>query len=261
MVKLEIIEEESNEKQFINFKSEGTFYELAKQIKNSTNFTIPKYFYLITDGDKLKTQGKIKFYENQKIKIRDVESLEGFAINFNDITCGNILYIPVSSEVPERKEVSNGMDLIPQLSEVPKWREVCNGINLFGRCEIENCVAYDKEIVAKIDDDNYDLCKNNGQMNCPMCNSKCESKTVGFYNCYYNYYGVKYDENKDKTEKFGVEIPNLSKSVINNNDTVIVNGKAIKINKTEFGNASYFSPDNGVVQFIKLVFQVKKYFE
>ena len=260
MVKLEIIEEKTNKKEFINFNSEGTFYDLALEIKNGTNFILPNYFSLITDGKKLKTLGKIKFYENQKIKIRDIESLEGFAINFNDITCGNILLIEVSSKEPERREVSNGINLIPQLSEVPEWREVCNGINLFGICSNKNCVAYDKEIVAKIDDENYELTKYNGQMKCPMCHNNCDCKNVGFYNCYYNYYGTKYDEIKDKTEKFGVEIPNFSKSVIKSNDTVIVNGKEIKINKTELENASYFSADNGEVQFIKLVFQVKKYF-
>ena len=113
MVKLEIIEEESNKKEFINFNSEGTFYDLALEIKNGTNFILPNYFNLITDGKKLKTLGKIKFYENQKIKIRDIESLEGFAINFNDITCGNILLIEVSSKEPEWREVSNGINLIP----------------------------------------------------------------------------------------------------------------------------------------------------
>ena len=94
-------------------------------------------------------------------------------------------------------------------------------------------------------------------MKCPICNTKCLSKNVAFYNCYYNCYGKKYD--KDNIECFGVEIPNFSNAVINNNDCVNVNGKEIKVNKTELGNASYFSTDNGHVQYIKLNFQVKKF--
>ena len=60
-------------------------------------------------------------------------------------------------------------------------------------------------------------------------------------------------------EKFGVEIPNFSNAVINDNDCVNVNGKEIKVNKTELGNASYCSTDNGNIQYINLNLQVKKF--
>ena len=239
MVKLQIIEEETGIKKIIKFKSRGTFYELAAKIKKE-NFTIPKHFFLISKEDKLPTTGIIEFNQNQQIIIRDADTLEGFGVNFNDITCGHFNLIEVSNEAPD-------------------WRVVCNGINLFGNCENKNCKAYNQEVIAQIYNDNYNMTENNGIMKCPMCNNNCTAKTVGFYNCYYNYYGIKYDEDKDQTEKFGIEIPNFSKAVINNNDTVIVNGKEIKVQKTEIGNCSYFSPENGVVQFIELFLQVKKY--
>ena len=44
MVKLLIIEEETGHKKYINFKSEGTFYELASKIRNE-NFNLPKFFF------------------------------------------------------------------------------------------------------------------------------------------------------------------------------------------------------------------------
>ena len=244
MVKLLIIEEETGNKKYINFKSEGTFYELASKIRNE-NFKLPKYFFLLSDGNKLSTKGKIKFYENQKIKIRDPESLEslgGIALYFNDVTCGNIDLIPVSNN-----------------NDIPEWREVCNGINLIGLCENQNCKAYNQEVYAQIHDDNYSITENNCQMKCPICKNICLSKNVAFYNCYYNVYGVKYDNNKDTIEKFGVQIPNFSNAVINDNDSVNVNGKKIKVNKTELGNASYCSTDNGNIQYIKLNLQVKKF--
>ena len=240
MVNLLIIEKETGKKKYINFKSEGTFYELALKIKNE-NFNLPQYFYLITDGEKLSTKGKIKFYENQKIKIRDPESLENIrAVYFNDVTCGNINLIPVSND-----------------NDIPNWREVCKGINLIGVCENKNCKAYNQEVYAKIHDENYNITKNNGLMECPICNTKCLSKNIAFYNCYYNCYGKKYDG--VKIECFGDKIPDFSNAVINNNDCVNVNGKEIKVNKTELGNASYFSTDNDHVKYIKLIFQVKKF--
>ena len=43
MVKLQIIEEETGIKKIIEFKSRGTFYELAAKIKK--DFTIPNHFF------------------------------------------------------------------------------------------------------------------------------------------------------------------------------------------------------------------------
>jgi len=43
-------------------------------------------------------------------------------------------------------------------------------------------------------------------MNCPICNWNCVVKTFGFYKCYFNIYGIKYNKAKDEIKKFGVEI-------------------------------------------------------
>jgi hypothetical protein len=43
-------------------------------------------------------------------------------------------------------------------------------------------------------------------MNCLLCNIFCVVKTVGFYKCYFNIYGNKFNEEKDEVEKFGDDI-------------------------------------------------------
>ena len=96
-------------------------------------------------------------------------------------------------------------------------------------------------------------------MNCRICNWNCVVKTFGFYKCYFNIYGIKYNEEKDENEKFGVEIKDFWKQEINTDNSVLVNGKRIQVNKTDEDSVSKFNEYNGEANFIKLVFQVKKF--
>ena len=240
MVILKIYDEDEGKTYNITFPSKGTFYELAAEIKKN-NINLPELFNLITESKKLKTNETYNFKENQLIKIRDVEGLESYGMDFTDLTVGKIKLIGLSNKAPE-------------------WRKVNKGINLFGICECKNCKAYNKEVIHMIKENKYSLTENNGLMKCPICENNVQSKTVGFFNCYYNYYGIKYDEDKDETIKFGVEIPNFDKSIINDDNTVIVNGKKITIGKTPKDMTNYFSEtDNKKIKFIKLIFQVKKF--
>ena len=108
-----------------------------------------------------------------------------------------------------------------------------------------------------IKENNYSLIENNGIMKYPVCNNNVKSKIVGFFNCYFNYYGIKYDENKEEAVKFGVEIPNFDKCIINDDNTVIVNGKKIYFEKTPKNITNYFyESDNGNVHFLYVVIMI-----
>ena len=73
-----------------------------------------------------------------------------------------------------------------QLYTGPKYLTITKGINLFGNCENKSCVTYNKEVIERIYDNEFDMIKQQGTMKCPMCNCLCKVNTVGFYNFYYN---------------------------------------------------------------------------
>ena len=223
MVNLIIIDEDSGNERNISFNSEGTFYELAQAIKDS-GMEFPEFFNLLTNGAKLEASEtkKISFTENQKIKIRKVSLLKVGSVG-------------------------------------TKYLRVIKGINLFGECENEKCEAYKKKVIQKIKENEYDMTKNQGTMKCPICNSLCMASTVGFYDCFYNIYGTKFDESNDDIEKFGTKIPDLEDATITGDNTIIINGQKIEIKKTEKGNVTYFNEATGKTKFLKLIFQVKKW--
>ena len=45
-------------------------------------------------------------------------------------------------------------------------------------------------------------------MECPMYKGNCCVNTVGFYQCYFNIYRMKYDEETEENVKFGKKFPN-----------------------------------------------------
>ena len=166
-----------------------------------------------------------------------------FSTFFNDVSKQKIQKLEV-------KNLANGCG----------WRYCCPGIYLFGICENKNCKAVNEEVIQIINDWEYDLCKNFGRMECPMCKSICSSNTVGFYKCYYNIYGLIYREGSDENEKFGKKIPNFNSINITNDNYVLVGGQQYKIQKTDGENIfKYDETNDGKADFIKLIFQVKKF--
>ena len=76
----------------------------------------------------------------------------------------------------------------------------------------------------------------------------------------FNIYGNKLNVEKDEVEKFGVEIKDFWKQDINIDNTVLVNGKKVKVNKTDDEDVSKFNEyDYERNDFLKLVFQIKKF--
>ena len=63
-----------------------------------------------------------------------------------------------------------------------------------------------------------------------------------------------------KTVITNVKINDFDKSFVNDDNTVIVNGKKITVGKTPKNVTNYFDEkENGNIQFIELTFQVKKF--
>ncbi len=243
MVYLTVIDEDSGEKRTVEFSSSGTYYDLARTIRDKGKFQLPKYFKLLTNGKSLKADQKEELYftEGQTIKIRDSQALENFGlINITDVTNGCTDYLDISDTAPD-------------------WRTVDNGINLFGYCENKDCKAFEKEVIEMIKENEFDICKIQGIMHCPMCKCPVKVGTIGFYNCYFNFYGSKYDRENDELEKFGKQIKNFETVKVSSDDTVVVNGEKITVSKTKPNKTTYFNDKNGKADFAKLVLQVQNF--
>ena len=165
----------------------------------------------------------------------------GFAINFYDV----IKQVISKFEI---RNLGNGLG----------WRYCCPGIYLFGICGNKNCRAGNEEVIQIINEWEYDITKSKGMMECPMCKNKCVANTVGFYKCYYNIYGIKYNED-EKEIFFGKKIPNFNSIDIINDNYVLIDEQQYKVQKTEGENIFKYDESNGEATFIKLIFQVKKF--
>jgi hypothetical protein len=243
MVNLNFYFEDTDKYYNISFPSSGTFDDLVDKILE-LNIPLSDDSFLLTKGSKIELEKKYDFEENQKIIVRKEGTLECL-ITFNDVAC------KTKDAIIKRKvhKVSNGCG----------YRYICPGINLYGVCGNKNCKAYSQEVIQMIKENELNLVKKKGLMQCPICEGNFDAKTVGFYKCYFNIYGIKYNEEKDENEKFGVAIEDFCNQEINTDNTVLVNGKKIQVNKTDEDSVSKFNEYNGEADFIKLVFQVKKF--
>ncbi len=243
MVNLNFYFEDTDKYYNIPFPSSGTFDDLVDKILE-LNIPLSDDSFLLTKGSKIELEKKYDFEENQKIIVRKEGTLECL-ITFNDVAC------KTKDAIIKRKvhKVSNGCG----------YRYICPGINLYGVCGNKNCKAYSQEVIQMIKENELNLVKKKGLMQCPICEGNFDAKTVGFYKCYFNIYGIKYNEEKDENEKFGVAIEDFCNQEINTDNTVLVNGKKIQVNKTDEDSVSKFNEYNGEADFIKLVFQVKKF--
>ena len=242
MVNLNFYFEDTDKYYNISFPSSGTFEDLVDKILE-LNIPLTDDSFFLTKGNRIELEKKYNFEENQKIIVRKEGALECL-ITFNDVSS------KTKDAIIKRKvhKISNGCG----------YRYVSPGINLYGVCGNKNCKAYSKEVIQMIKDNELNLVKIRGFMQCPICEGKNDAKTVGFYKCYFNIYGIKYNEEKDENEKFGVEIKDFWKQEINTDNSVLVNGKRVQVNKSDEDSVSKFNEYNGEADFIKLVFQVKK---
>ena len=243
MVNLNFYFEDTDKYYNISFPSSGTFEDLVDKILE-LNIPLTDDSFFLTNGNRIELEKKYNFEENQKIIVRREGALEAFITTFNDVS-------KTKDAIIKRK--------VNKVSKGCGYRYICPGINLYGVCGNKNCVAYSQEVIQMIKDNELNLVKKKGLMQCPMCEGNYDAKTIGFYKCYFNIYGIKYNEEKDENEKFGVEIKDFWNQEINTDNSVLVNGKRVQVNKTDEDSVSKFNEYNGEADFIKLVFQVKKF--
>ena len=240
VVTINVIDDNCDKYQ-IEINNKATFDDIILALLDK-NIEVPDDVMLLKDSSKMEIDKTYTFSNNERIILRNAAYLEGYTIQFNDVTKKRVQQLKVT-------KTNKGCG----------YRYVTPGINLYGVCTCNNCKAFNKEVIEMIKDTELDLTKRKGTMECPMCKSKIECQTVGFYKCYYNIYGLKYDEENDENEKFGKKIPNFNSITINTDDTVLINGQKYKVEKTYGETLSKFEETNGNATFIKLIFQVKRF--
>lgn len=241
MANLLLYDDDSDKSYSISFSTKGTLEDLLKSIINE-GIDVPDNCVLYTKSKKMDFDKTYCFEENQKITMKNADFFE-CAISFNDVTKEKIKKLKV---------------VYSKKGDEKTGRTVCCGINLFGICTNKNCKKNGKEVIQMIIKDEYDLVENGGLMECPICNCPCQAKTVGFYKCYYNIYGLKFNKKTKQNEEYGKKITNFKNITLSKNNTVNIDGKEYKINKAEDDCISKFSEENGEARFIELFFQVKK---
>ena len=259
LISIKIINEDEKEETLTLIKPELTFDELIKAI-NKTKITYNENYQLLTSKHTItKSKEKIKFEDKEELIIRDPNANQAHIIGENNGPHNYVKKINVNLKNKELQERNVKL----KDPNIPYWRTVSWGINLFGFCENNKCKAFKNEVVNFKRVEYYDLIKDGLKMYCPECNCPVNGITIGFYNCYYNFYGKQIinKENDDDQEikRFGKEIKNFEKVKIFNENKVNLNGEEYAIYKTKKNKATYFPiENNGDGFFSQLIFQMRK---
>ena len=243
MIQLLIYHEEEDNLQKIDFpQTGGNLNDLKIKIRNkfpnvNGNFRIIRE----QDNQEIKSISNITFEEEETLLIRDDRNNENNALFFVDVT-------NPENKISVKIENENNEDIPPYLT-------VRKGINLIGDCPKHNQVfnTVNNSSICY----NYDYIETNGRMTCPECNSSIECKNIGFFQCYYNFYGLKQNKNK-KFEEFGKEIPDFENINIDEHNIVNINGESYPINKTKPDKMEcFYNDENKRVKFVDLIFQIR----
>ena len=238
MINIKVLDEKGNKTE-IQIREKGiNEKELLEIIKKKTLIKIPENGVQIIDINKDKViRGDIQLSDNDKIKIKNTKGNE--AIIFGDITKDKIIKFKAEED-----------------SSIPEYRRVKPGLNILGQCDNENCDLYEKDIAIPIEEEEYDAVKEKFQGKCIKCKNKIDAKSIAFYRCFYNYYGIKYLKKENKNESFGEEVKDFQFLEIPSDLKINNNGKSYTIHKAE--DIVYYVEDIERVNFIELKFQVHK---
>ena len=242
MINIKVFDEKGNKTE-IQIKAKGiNEKELLEIIKKKTLIKIPENGAQIIDIKKDKViKGDIQLSDGDEIKIKNTKGNE--AIIFGDITKDKIINL-----------------IAEQDSSIPEYLGVMPGLNIFGKCDNEKCDLCNQPVIAiPIEKEEYDAVKEEFLVKCRKCKCTIKGKTIAFYRCFYNYYGIKYleNENENKIEPFGEEIKDFQFIEIPSDLKININGKSYTIHKAE--DISIYEEDIEKVNFIKLKFQVHKW--
>ena len=239
MIKINIYIERDDINLSIDFPKQGEYYSNFIKRLEKEKIKIPKKIQLIRDDSELK-DNYLQFSDNDSIILRDISKQENYAINFADISPENM----IEEEILCNDYVPNYLTLNP-------------GINLIGECDNKKCNANNKMVISHIKEDNYNMNQNKGIMKCPECHSRIDIKNIAFYNCYFNEYGKKVQENQ--IVSFGKKIEDFKNVQIFDNKYIRINGENYEIKKTNKGKYITFDISKSDITYIELVFQIKKF--
>ena len=153
---------------------------------------ILKYKDQILDDTKPFNFYEIKTNSDLTLEIKQSGNKEA-GIMFNDVTKNNFKILKPSKDAPD-------------------WRYICRGLNIEGICENKKCKAYNKNVFCPmVEFEIFDLILNSELVICPMCKSNFDAKTCAFYDCFYSFSGIKYDENNQQIKIANQEFPKVGK--------------------------------------------------
>ena len=133
-------------------------------------------------------KGDIQLSDNDKIMIKNTKGNEG--IIFGDITKDKIIHLIAEED-----------------SSIPEYLGVMPGLNIFGKCDNEKCDLCNQPVIAiPVEEEEYDAVEKGFLVKCRKCKCIVKGKSIAFYRCFYNYYGIKYLKEEKKNEPFEEEI-------------------------------------------------------
>ena len=232
----------------IRFPSKGGNITQLLQAMKEVNINFPKKFLLIIkkdDEEIKKDENQLLYFDDKEIIIlKDISYLENLTLDYFNID-----------------DINNLINIKPIFDDknIPLWRIVFPGINLWGECTNKNCDAYNQIVAYFVESNELNLIENN-KMKCPICNTEFNCSNICFFNCYYNYYGKKRNQNTKNVEKFGKRIENFDSINIPNNNIIIIDSEEYTIKKTDIGECDYyFDFSNSNTTFSEMIFQVRKF--
>ena len=239
MINIKINIEREYKTKTINFPVDGESYSNFIKRLQKNEISIPKEYKLYCDNSVLKKNDFLQFSNNDLITLREISNQENF-FKFYDISNEQML----NYEAADKNDKT-----------IPKELSLCPGINLIGDCDNKRCDG--KMVISNIKEDTYDLTENNGMMICPLCECRQIVKNIIFFSCYYNYYGMKL-EGKTVTS-FGKQIENFKNAEIIDDKYVKIDGEDYEIKKTDIGCFNTFELSKEKINYIQLVFQIRKF--
>ena len=207
---------------------------ISFNVDKSTTIGEIKKIFTSKGGDgglnQWKYDGHILEDDNQKLE--DIEGFDPEEMAMSVTT--NVRGGPIQFTNVSKKQIKN----LGFSSSAPSYRRIERGLNIFGICKKKGCKAEQKEVVVPINKNSFNLTEENFSLFCPECESIIQPKTVGFYLCQYRIYGSKVEDGKVVDFDNGYE------------------------EAKDKDYLQYFDPSsNGKITFIKLIFEISKYYE
>ena len=216
-----IFENKTGEKKSIIIEADKSIKELIEkyinEIGEESDHFLQRYnliynSFSIRKENQDENVGK-KFFNGGVIQVVSKQGSDG-----GDSTGTPFDFVDVTSNKIKLKKVTYFCD--PSKTH----RKIYRGLNIFGICKNKKCRVRGKEVIYRIKLNKEGLCFNVNEerenIKCPLCETKFEKKTCGFWRCEYQFVGTYYDYEEAKN--------------------VVYNSSPHETSKDEF---EYFDPD------------------